>query len=566
MRNIIVVDCISTGIHFIGDIINRGYNPIVLELKPTEDNVEAYNAKIKENYAKINEKFDMIYEKDTYEETLKEVRKTNPALIVPGCEEGVILATKLANELGLLCNPIENLDAMTLKHEMHNRLAEKGLRHIQGKVIVSVKEAIEFYDEKNLNEVVIKPIRSADSCNVRICSNKEQMIDAVNELIGRQGYYGGNVEELLVQERIKGDEYIVNTVSCEGFHRVTLIWKYSKIKTAEGAMIYDTVETVNKLGIAEAEMIEYAYNVADALGIEYGPVHGEYMIDENGPVLIEVNCRPCGGNMPAKFLDKISGQHETDSILDSYLKPARFFEKAKQKYRLPAHGALKMFIVPKDIIAKSAPMKSISPNLKSFFKADFAEIAEDGVFYIKTEDLHSTCGVIFLVHEDNLMLQDDINFLRSIERYAFSLVLNPELEKINELDEEELVKYLKKVVDSVSDYGTGLLITDQILETDTILQIGVKDIGNVNEEFDYVIVNLNRSFIENRDELTVEVILSILKRIKVGGIVFIPETTYDYFPGQRKGIEALMIDLDLTIEVPPYGINPGVIASRNLIS
>ena len=32
-RNIIVVECISTGINYIEDIINRGYNPIVLEPK-----------------------------------------------------------------------------------------------------------------------------------------------------------------------------------------------------------------------------------------------------------------------------------------------------------------------------------------------------------------------------------------------------------------------------------------------------------------------------------------------------------------------------------------------------
>ena len=382
----------------------------------------------------------------------------------------------------------------------------------------------------------------------------------------RKGYFGGNVKELLIQERIIGDEYIVNTVSHKGYHRVTLIWKYNKVRTANGAIIYDTVETVNQLGISEAEMVEYAYKVADAIGIEYGPVHGEYMIDQDGPVLIEVNCRPCGGNMPAKFLDKISGQHETDSILDSYLKPARFKQKALQRYRLLAHGALKMFIVPEDIIAKSTPMASISPNLKSYFMVDFAEMADEGIFYIKTEDLHSNCGVIFLVNEDNAILQDDINFLRSLEKYAFALVLSPELDEIKYLDENKIVDDLTKVVNTVSDYGTGLLITDQFLDTDNILQIGVEDIFNVNEEFDYVIVNLNKSFIEKRDYLTVEVILSILKRIKFGGIVFIPETTYKYVPGQRKGIEALLIGLDLRIEVPPYSIYAGVIASKNLVA
>ena len=56
MENIIVVDCISTGVNFIVDIINRGYNPIVLELKPSDDVADEYNQKIISNYNKINEK------------------------------------------------------------------------------------------------------------------------------------------------------------------------------------------------------------------------------------------------------------------------------------------------------------------------------------------------------------------------------------------------------------------------------------------------------------------------------------------------------------------------------
>ena len=92
----------------------------------------------------------MIYEKDTFEETLEEVRKANPILIVPGNERGVVLAARLSHGLGLLSNSIENLDAITLKNEMQNRLAEKNLRHIRGKLVSSVEEAIEFYDKEGL--------------------------------------------------------------------------------------------------------------------------------------------------------------------------------------------------------------------------------------------------------------------------------------------------------------------------------------------------------------------------------------------------------------------------------
>ena len=150
MKSIIVVDCLSTGINFIGDIVNRGYKPVVLELKSGFDDVEIYKAQVNSFYDKIDEKFDMIFEKDSYEETLDEARKFDPEIIVPGSERGVILATKLANDLNLLCNPIENIDAMTLKDEMHNRLAEKGLRYIRGCTVTTVEEACEFYDAESV--------------------------------------------------------------------------------------------------------------------------------------------------------------------------------------------------------------------------------------------------------------------------------------------------------------------------------------------------------------------------------------------------------------------------------
>ena len=46
MRNIIIVECISTGINFVEDIINRGYNPIVLELNVSDTDGGKEHAKL----------------------------------------------------------------------------------------------------------------------------------------------------------------------------------------------------------------------------------------------------------------------------------------------------------------------------------------------------------------------------------------------------------------------------------------------------------------------------------------------------------------------------------------
>ena len=561
MRNIIVVDCISSGTNYIEDIVNRGHNPIILELLPGEADPEEYGKKMQSNYSRIEYEYDIIHEKDTYEETLETVRKLNPLIIVAGSERGVILTSKLSNDLGLLGTPIENLDSMTLKDKMHERLAAAGLRHIRGKVVTSIEEATEFYDSQSLNEVVIKPIYSFCSVGVRICLSKDEMIESLKEIFNKNNAYGDENTELLVQERINGEEYIVNTTSCEGIPRLISMWKYDKVKTAEGAIVYDTINSVKNLNLGEAEMIEYAYDVARAIGIEYGPVHGEFMIDEKGPVLIEVNCRPAGLSMNSEYLDIIFGQHDTDSILDSYLNPERFKEQRKQIYRPPGSGTVKLFIAPEDILAKSVPMMNIAPKLKSYFDSTLHDINETELF-VKTEDLNTTCGVVFLANTDRNAVDEDVEFLRSVEKNAFELILSEESDEDKKINEKEIINRLQNLIKSTEKYGHGLLITDQDIPDTNILQLKPENIRRLHGHFDYILVNLNKSIMCLNDEESVKLIFKICSYIKVGGLVFIPKNTYDYLPGGRKGVEAMVKNSNFNIEVPPFGIKNAVIASK----
>ena len=106
------------------------------------------------------------------------------------------------------------------------------------------------------------------------------------------------------------------------------------------------------------------------------------------------------------------------------------------------------------------------------------------------------------------------------------------------------------------------MITDQFIDGAEIIQTGIKDIDRLNGEFDYVIINLNKSMIGHTDDISVDIILSILSNIRIGGMVCVPKTTYEYFPSKRKGIEALIKTLNLRIEVPPHGLDVGIVASR----
>ena len=553
MRNIIVVDCQSTGINYIDDIYNRRYNPIALELMPENEDIDEYRQRMELEYEQSYYDFEVIYEKDSYEETIEMVRELDPLLVLAGSKNGVSLATRLSYDLELLGNTIENVESLTVREETQKKLAENNLRHIRSKVIFSAGQAIDFYDSESLSHVAVRQLDKEDE---KICFNKREMIDAI------ETFFAESDSALLVKEFIDGEEYVINTVSCGGVHRVTTIWKYNKTRNSDGSLFYDTVESVNDLYIGEAEMIDYAYDVCDALKIQYGPVSGEYMIDDDGPVLIDIFCCPMPGHLPGDFLDKISGQHETDSALDSYLKPEFFTNRRIQKYRLREFGAFKMIVAPKDIIARSAPMNNIGPRLRSFHDSVIDDLLASEKFYPKTEDSDTSCGLIFLSHEDYNILQDDIKFLRSVEKNAFDLVLSEEIDENYHFNVDIAVKKLKLIIQATEKYGYGLMITDQILSDVNIMQIALEEVRNINGEFDFVIINLNRSFIEKSNYLTIDTLFDVFSYIKVDGFIFIPETTYRYIPGKRKGIEALLKAMEMKIEVPPYGVKQGVIASK----
>ena len=561
MRNIVIVECFSTGVNFIQDIVDRNYNPIVLETKIEEhDDYDLYKKQRLSEYDRVTEDFMLLREQNSYEETLEMVRDYDPLLVIPGSERGVILATKLANDLNLKCNSIENLDAMTLKDKMQERLAERGVRHIRGKTVSTLEEAIEYYEEEGLDEVVVKPVYSAGSVGVRICLNKQEMIDALNELFNELNIYGDELTKFVIQERINGEEYVVNTVSCNGQHRVTTMWKYIKARTPEGGQVYDCDVTVNELGLGEASIVEYAFDVLNALEIQYGAVHGEYMVDDKGPVLIEVNCRPCGSARPIEFMDMISGQHETDSILDSYLNPEKFRIQKIRGYRLYAHGALKSIIVPKDIVAESAPLNQISYKLKSHFLTMMD--VDQPTLFVKTQDLETAGGTIYLAHEDGYVLQKDLEFLRSVEKHAFQWILSDRSNKTTVLNENESYEEVRYILDKTPIYGTTLFVTDDTFDDLDLLQVAPDEIDNVRGAFDCIVVNLNKSILNQKDDYVARLLLSIIDKVKTGGYVFIPHTTYQYIPNRRIGIEAIIKILGLKIEMPLEDFKRCAIASK----
>lgn len=558
-RSIVICEYISTGINYIDDARSRGYEPVLVEGSYVGTPEE--QAPIRAARDAINKHLagsvKIICENSDYDEILRQVRETNPVVVVAGSEFGVALATRLAEDLGLPGNPVSRIPAMTEKDAMHEALRKAGIRYIRGKVITDESDAIEYYRSLGKEDVVVKRARGAATQGVYLCHGYDEMLSAVRKSFSQPVTDVNEPVAILMQERIIGTEYIVNTVSCAGRHRVVSVWKYDKVKMPNGANAYNYAMTVPRLEVGHSALVRYACQVADAVGVKYGPIHGEYMVDENGPVLIEVNCRPMGGGLQRKYVEEIFGHHETDVALDSYLDPKKFEEGLSAPYRVRKFGAMKIFITYSETEVDSAPILQISTHLRSFYSAGFDFIGR-GRTIPETNSLETCGGQVNLLHEDEKVIREECDLLHLLETKYSGILYQSDRPQENASFPVPDIDAVMKAADC---RGATLVFSDTATDVRGAIVADSKTLAGSYDSFEYGILNLSdsRSFADL--ESVVQQFFVFVSKIRRGGRILIPESTYVHLPYGMEGMEILLKGAGLRIEMPVSGMVSLLVAS-----
>lgn len=559
-RKIVIAEYISTGINYIEDVLSRGYEPVLLEGSyiGREEDTEPFRQMRNAINARLSGKVQIIKENPDYHEILEQVRSLNPLLVIAGSEFGVPLAMKLSEDLGLPGNPVSRLKAMTEKDAMHQALKEYGIRSIRGETVRSLEEAERCYRKLETEDVVIKRTRGAGSQGVYLCHGREEALCAVEKELKFSIKNQDEDVALLMQERITGTEYIVNTVSCNGRHRVVSMWIYDKVRLADGTNAYNYAQTVNRLEAGHSRLIRYAFDVLDALGICYGPVHGEFMVDEKGPVLIEVNCRPMGAGLSRKFTEKLFGHHETDVALDAYLEPERFEQERKKPYRPLRKGAIKLFILPEDTRVESAPVLQIARRLKSFYSGSFERVGREPVIS-RTRNLETTGGALYLMHDDEQAVIDDCRLLHKLEMVYPKILFQGFKEQGKNAGAKAELEDILREMDC---RGGTLIFSDRIHDIQGATVVGPEELEGAYDSYEQGILDLSDSETFGDLESTVQQIYKFADKIREGGRLLIPESTYRHLPYGMEGMEILLQVAGLRMEMPYSGMSKILIASR----
>jgi biotin carboxylase len=242
--------------------------------------------------------------------------------VVAGSECGVVLADTLTNLLELPGNDATAIMARRDKVLMANRVREAGLPVPFGREFATAEDAVSWFVRSDLTEAVAKPTRSLGTDNVHFCAGAEQLEAACRRILSARNLYDEPNTEVLVQERLRGVEYYLNTVSHEGAHRAAEIWRYIKTQGANRSLIYDFEEPVDPRSDEGAALRTFGFAVLDVLGIRTGAAHTEVMMTATGPVLIETGARMGGGTTP-EIVEKFFGVSQTGLLAQALLDPDR---------------------------------------------------------------------------------------------------------------------------------------------------------------------------------------------------------------------------------------------------
>jgi len=402
----VIIDGYSTGAQLVSAMRSLGYE--ILNIMSTEEvAVEEISATLNSNNFS-----DTWYYDGNLDKLVQRVAKLAPRFVVAGFEAGVPLAEALADRLKLPCNDSSKRGYRSNKARMGEGLKSAGIP-CAGQIAVTCLDDIsqEILDAIGY-PIVVKPTESAGSDNVVIAHNYAEATAHVEAIFGKKNRIGRVNSEVLIQEFIQGQQYIVNSVSLDGEHFVTEIWKDNRIQTDEGQVLYDHEHLVDLNDPVSIQLANYIKDCLSALGVKYGPIHAEVIYTDTGPKLVEVGARCQGGILGETVREAIGYSHVSLTAL-LLADPERFLSFARGLHYEPRVMVVSLNSFSSGNVAKVTYPEHLQ-QLNSF-KAVMS-MPKVGDFVPRTRDLFTSLGVIYLVHDNFDVLRNDLSEIRSLEK------------------------------------------------------------------------------------------------------------------------------------------------------
>jgi hypothetical protein len=456
--NVLIVDGMDVGSKYKYFLKKREYEPYsiisntlyeffssnesYMNLKTYEElNSEEYVERFKENDWK------------SFEDMCDSLKKYNFLAVIPAQESSILLGEKLSYELGItptndITNPLARRDKFQMKIELQNK-------HIPFNPYIltdSSDDAVNWFLKNNSKSVIIKQPFGAGSANMLKCSTDKELIENFITIKNSPDTFGNVPDNLLVEQYLEGEEIIVNCASRDGKNFLDQILTHRK-KIVDGKhIVYDVDVLHYRLNKKYKKVIEYVYDVMDALGVKVGATHNEVILTSEGqPLLLETAARIPGTVPQLAEYKKVMGYESYDVVLDSYLDPIQHEKNVKKEYSPLLHFCVKLLISPLDTDIVNIPAKNLLPHIPSVGTVNVSS-AELNMHLSKTINLLTPAGIVALSGADKNQVELGYRVLRFLEEKHFNLLFTTIHSKPLTKEEEKIKK----------DIESGIMPIEQI--------------------------------------------------------------------------------------------------------
>ena len=268
--------------------------------------------------------------------------------------------------------------------------------------------------------MIVKPVESAGSDGVKLCFSRAEVQEHFQLLMQSERKAGAQGAAILLQEYLKGTEYVVDHVSRDGVHKTTMVWVYQKGPANGAGFVYFGQECIPECPERQ-ELIAYTRSCLDALHITNGPTHAEVMMTETGPCLVEINsrCHGAGGAwMP--LAQEMVGYTQVDASVSAFLSAEAFARLPDVPPSFRACGKMVALISYHEGLVAQTRFEQVQ-ELQSCVSLN-AHI-RDGDFVKPTIDVFTILGFCVLVHSDPAVLARDLDSIRQMEHAGSLFVL-----------------------------------------------------------------------------------------------------------------------------------------------
>lgn len=252
--------------------------------------------------------------------------------------------------------------------------------------------------------VILKPANSFGMIGFVECQNISEIEKNLSNKIERNLI--SNIDSYVIQEKLIGDLYAIDTFSLQGNHHLVHLRVYEK-SYLNGTPVSRQARSLFPHDTISKKLFHYIQNVLTAIELNNGFCHTEVFVTSSGMFTIDINPRIPGGNNSACSLAiETYGLDHIDVMCHTLLKQ----NLPPPRYRNGTIAYLHNHVTRKIGEINQTKMK----NLASFKHCWNNKKAGSMVSTPKT--LGDTVAYVVLAHDDQPQLDQDYKTLLSMEK------------------------------------------------------------------------------------------------------------------------------------------------------